>query len=109
MHGNEAGAAEAFFKHAAHFRARSLGGHHDYVHVRGGNDGVEHIGEAVGAAKRLAGFQVGLDFSFVHGTVAFIRKKNVDDVRLFGGFSHAHHLETFLGGRRQKTCRGERR
>ena len=52
----------------------------------------------MGAAKRLAGLQVGLDFSFIHGAVAFIRQQNVDDVRLVRGFRYGHHLEPVLGG-----------
>ena len=63
----------------------------------------------MGAAKRLAGLQVRLDFSFIHGAVAFIRQQNVNDVRFFGGFRDAHYLESILGGGVKKTCRGERR
>ena len=98
MNGNQAGAAEPFFKYSAHFRARALGGHHDDIYIRGGDDGIENIREAMGAAKRLAGLQVRLDFSFIHGAVAFIRQQNVNDVRFFGGFRDAHYLESILGG-----------
>ena len=49
----------------------------------------------MGAAKRLAGLQVRLDFSFIHGAVAFIRQQNVNDVRFF---RDAHYLESILGG-----------